>query len=923
MTALTDWDGEIEVAIAIHRDYPAGEWDASSWDAATWDDTDTPMGNWLDVTCDTLVPINLKAGATRTDGIVTRWEAATASVGLYGDRYDPRSGPWAGKVGPGLPVRIRWRPAPSTAASVGRLGLPRDAEDWRVVFLGDVQNGGYEWDPATRTANLDCWDRTSNLVAFDQLPSDPPVGDGDWASARIHRLADTAYVPEDERDISPGGVTLLPSKLSGTVWANMLAVADTDVALLWTRRDGRLAFRPEGRVAENVDVSAVLVPCPDDAPPNPIPLPETIFTDGFEAGVGTWTSASANLTVAVDTAVIHVGARSLRTTRASTSGIFQIFAHTQTDPVKTWVSPGSVVRLSGWFRHNSGPTTTIRFTARFNLGNAGLVDVAGPVTTVAPDTWTYLEFVTVVPAGVDNVTWASSTATNLAIGQAVWVDEARIEVMPPVASKNLLTSDRWASAEDGTTTGWAAGQATLANSTAAADHGTRSIAVTPTNVGPYVQPGAFADATPVTAGKFYSFLASVRPDVAGRQCYVGLIWWNAAGAATFDWGPLVNLGAAGAWTRLRRIQTAPAGFPRVSLAISPRGMVTGGGEKALVDRLGVFEGTTTTEQWSLPSSWTLPVVDNPIGYVDLLDANATVLRNWVTIARRKLEGAGASEPAVVTRVDDASVSRFRPQTFRNVALEHVDDSWSATVADVVLADGAWPSTGPESVELDTRVHGQPAEIAAVLLGIEPEHVFNVEAVYSSTRWRMIAQGWDVEVRPEYVAGSVTLDDVTRWGTAAGWDDPAPPHGWDVDTWALSGWTGGGTPGGLPSTRVYVLESAYPIAPPGTTIQIPLIDPGTGRTAFSFSIEAGTFSFDASVLVSASTIPVAQAIRVSIAINGSEVATNTVTTAAETTVAVALPTYVASSTSVVELSVRAASSPLSVIAPTSLTIRRSA
>lgn len=911
MTAVTDWGGEIEIALAIAREYPAGEWDTSEWDAAEWDDADTPLGDWLDVTCDALVPLHLKAGASRTEGVVTRWEAATATLSLLGELYDPRTGPWAGKLGPGLPVRVRWRPVASP--------------DWRTVFLGDVANGGYEWDPADRTATLNCQDRTANLVAFDQLPSTTAVAGGEWASARIHRLASMAYVPDAERDITPGGVTLQPSKLGGTVWSQMLVVADTDVALLWVRRDGRLAFRPEGRVAENVPVAAVLVACPEDIVPPLVPVPTDIFADGFEAGIGQWTSASANLTAALDPAVFHSGANSLRTTRANTNGIFQTFAHAQASTQKTYVTPGTVVRVSGWFRHNSAVGTTLRVQARYNLGSAGLVDVAGPLVTVAPNTWTYLEFVDVVPAGVDNVTWVANSGTNLTVGQAVWVDDARTESLPPVASTNLLPADRWASMEDGTTTGWVAGQGTIANSTAAADDGTHSIALTPTGAGPYLQPGAFPEAVPVTPGTVYTFLASVRPDLAGRQCYFGAAWWTAGGAATFDWGPIVNLGAAGAWTRLRRVWTAPPTAAKVTILVSPRNMVTGGGEKALIDRLGVFKGVTSPDQWSLPS-YVPPMDDHPIGYVDLLDGDPVILRNWVTTARRKLDETGAIDPAVVTRVDDASVSRFRPQTYRNVALENADDSWSGTVADVLIADGAWPSNGPTSVDLDTRVHNQPTDIAAVLLDLEPEHVFSVEAVFSSTRWRMLTQGWDVEVRPEYVAGSVQLDDVTGWGTAAGWDDPAPPHGWDVDTWALSGWTGGAsTPGGLPPVRNYLFTPPPPFLtePPGVTVQVPLIDPGTGRPAHSFSIEAGTFSFDATVRVAASVPPTSQLIRVSLSVNGAEVASNSATTAAETTIAVALASYTATASSVVELNIRAATIPVNVIVPTALTIRRSA
>ena len=250
MTALCDWGGEVEVALALARRFPGGEWDTSLWDESEWEQTDTALGDWLDVTCDTGDPIELKAGSSKVEGVIDRWEAATVSLSLYGAQYDPRTGQWSGLLTPGLPVRIRWRP-------IGE-------DDWRIAFLGTVADAGYKWDPQTLTAILDCDDGTAELVAYDQLPYEVPMGDGDRASERISRLADLAQVNPALRDITAGGVDLLASDLAGHVWEQMLDVADSDLGLVWLRRDGRLAYRPGGRVREIVDTEAELSACPID-----------------------------------------------------------------------------------------------------------------------------------------------------------------------------------------------------------------------------------------------------------------------------------------------------------------------------------------------------------------------------------------------------------------------------------------------------------------------------------------------------------------------------------------------------------------------------------------------------------------------------------------------------------------------------------
>ena len=252
MPATTLYDIDLEVAVGVGRLASWGAWDEGEWGVNTWGDADTSLGDWVDVTCQIEDGLQLQAGVDVTDGIVTHWEAATCAFSLIGSDWDPWAGPYAGYVGPQLPVRVRWRQTTGPGA-------------WQPAFEGTVDDEGWNWEPAApgglpRTFVL-ATDYTSDLANW-KAPELPPAGDHETAAARVTRILDLAGWPTARRAITPGGTTLSATEMGEAAWEMLLDVADTDLALLWVRRDGYLAYIPGGRIAYGTKLSGRLVVCP-------------------------------------------------------------------------------------------------------------------------------------------------------------------------------------------------------------------------------------------------------------------------------------------------------------------------------------------------------------------------------------------------------------------------------------------------------------------------------------------------------------------------------------------------------------------------------------------------------------------------------------------------------------------------------------
>lgn len=803
MTAVCEWGGMIEVALGIARVFPEGEWDVSSWDAAEWSETDTSLGDWMDVTCDTLDGIRLAAGSSNVEGVVTRWEAATATLSLYGADYDPRIGQWADVLGPATPVRIRWR-----ALDLARdVALPRTEDPWHVVFLGSVADGGYRWDPTTMTATLQCTDRTVDLATFETPALAPPVGGGDTAAGRITRLADAARWPAGERDITTGGVTLQQTDLAGMAWEQMLAVADCDLALLWTRRDGFLAYRPQGRLAQGVPVNARLVACPDDETPPPVTAaPVNLLTSNqadLEDGDTTGWSNTGGTTAAAKQTYADHGSWSLEGTKTAVTATVDI-----TSTARPAIVPNHTYTFLASIRAPTGSRSDLQLGV-CNAAGAVLYYPFNTLLSPAPIATAWTRYRVVFTTTSDpaiaflhvRITSRDSPTGSAPIGAKFYID--RVGVMdgnvtddqwsawnvPAAGVRNLLPIDNLASVEEGATGGFTpiGTSTTLAATQSQAAVGKWSLRATgntATSVIVYLW-NSGVTGIPVTPNTTYTWMASLWANATSYNANLGVQFYDAAGTliGATNWGANYAV-PVGQWGRFRRVFATPANAVYLQLVLNYAGSVAG--RWFLADRMGIFLGDIPSAEWQLPSAYD-PPDEPPVQYVNLLHADPDVLRNFVVIARGKPDTAEGAppppEPVLVSLADDPSISRYRVHKYRRTDLDHADDAWSRSIAEVVLGDGAWPTSAPAEVQLDSRVTTDLA-VPALLLGLEPEHTFTVEdPLNRDATWRMAPIGWDVNLGAAAVDGSVFLSDVSGWGLSAGWDDPLPA-GWDYTTWGL-------------------------------------------------------------------------------------------------------------------------------------------
>jgi hypothetical protein len=160
------------------------------------------------------------------------------------------------------------------------------------------------------------------------------------------------------------------------------------------------------------------------------------------------------------------------------------------------------------------------------------------------------------------------------------------------------------------------------------------------------------------------------------------------------------------------------------------------------------------------------------GLVNMTMSQPQATRNIVSISR---QGQTETDAVTVTLRDNGSVARYRPHTYTRTDLIHIDDSWSTTVAQQILATSAWPHEAVTGIDLDTRYD---ARVGSLLLGWELGNRVTVIDL-DGDPWPCAVLGGSVSVSRSAFAGSLILDDATRY-IAGTWDAAS----WDIDTWGV-------------------------------------------------------------------------------------------------------------------------------------------
>lgn len=237
---------ELEISLGLGMTAGTGRWDdpAAQFGITRWADPDTTLGDWFEITCSCL-GLRLQMGGHEPDPLVPLPVAGTAALVIYGPQYDPWTGPWAGVIGEGVLARI--------------LARPPGGSSFSTVIAGSITR--YAYDPMSLTAEMEL---TDNLLLLNSdLPAlAAPIGSGETAAARIGRLLDRAGWTGG-RDITAGGVPMLPTTLDGAAITTMRTTAESDLGLLGMRRAGTIAYRP-GAYQPVIPVQGTVTVCPID-----------------------------------------------------------------------------------------------------------------------------------------------------------------------------------------------------------------------------------------------------------------------------------------------------------------------------------------------------------------------------------------------------------------------------------------------------------------------------------------------------------------------------------------------------------------------------------------------------------------------------------------------------------------------------------
>jgi hypothetical protein len=193
----------------------------------------SPIEPYSDVTCDARA-LQWQYGATRSDGVLTRWEAGSAAVVLDNNRGQY---PVAADETPIVPMCGLVVNARLTAlANGGTVGA------WAPMFTGYVNSFALAYDGLDATVTVAATDGTALLADYESPALGAPVGAGETASARVARILDQAEWPAAARNLEAGGQAMAATDLSGDAWSQLVEVGDAELGAVYLAPDGKVQF---------------------------------------------------------------------------------------------------------------------------------------------------------------------------------------------------------------------------------------------------------------------------------------------------------------------------------------------------------------------------------------------------------------------------------------------------------------------------------------------------------------------------------------------------------------------------------------------------------------------------------------------------------------------------------------------------------
>jgi hypothetical protein len=193
----------------------------------------SPDSPYMDVSCDVRSLI-WQSGATRSDGVLTRWEAGVATVVLDNrdGAYDVSQDPTAGtpRLEPMIPLRIRGC-------------LAGDTNDI-YLFMGYADDLAMGWDAnGDATVTVIATDGTKLLSGYDAPELASPVGDGETSAQRAQRIITEAEWTGPV-NITAGGLAMQSTTMAQDSWTQLLLNQDAEMGSTYIAPDGTFTFEP-------------------------------------------------------------------------------------------------------------------------------------------------------------------------------------------------------------------------------------------------------------------------------------------------------------------------------------------------------------------------------------------------------------------------------------------------------------------------------------------------------------------------------------------------------------------------------------------------------------------------------------------------------------------------------------------------------